>query len=140
MIQVTQQQRDNALQALHVMWPSVPPENVAPQLKHFVTDFAGNEAPNSNEPLDCGSFACFGGWCTVWPPFIAQGVRLSDGVPCMPGPNGDLYGLSVAGELFGAMSLFCRRGALGAEDPPLMTDHELVSARLRRLINNSEVV
>ena len=56
MIKVTQLQRDNALDALNNMWPSVPPENVVDRLCTWRLDEFGTQP-------DCGTAACFGGWC-----------------------------------------------------------------------------
>jgi len=132
-IRVTQQQRDNLLDALNVMWPSVPPDNVAPNLYTFIE---GGYAKD----IDCGTVACFGGWCSAWPAFISQGVeREIDGVPFM----GKSYparkiGLEVASVLFG-YSIFSVRGGCQADDDFIGTDHALVTNRMQWLLENSEV-
>ena len=128
MIQVTQQQRDNALDALNNMWPSVPPENVYPGLNAWVRD-AGQ--PN------CGTVACFGGWCAWWPAFRDQGVvaSASSGAPTILGRH-----FGVASDLFGNYDLFHPRGEHEADMGFEGNDHELVTHRLKWLIENSEVV
>lgn len=131
MIQVTQKQRDNTLEALNVMWPSVPPENVAKHLGYW-RDWAFKEKPH------CGTIACFGGWCAWWPSFRAQGVRadIEDGGPRIP--RG--YGAVVSKRLFGHYDLFRIRGAIDIDDNhKSVSDHELVTCRLKWLIANSEV-
>lgn len=127
---VTQQQRDNLLEALNVMWPSVPPENVPAGLSVFRQDFDYG-APN------CGTVACFGGWCAWWPSFRAQGVWAGDvGRPEMEaGFPGDVSEL-----LFGHAMMFKARGHAGMMDVGFRgTDHELVIHRLNWLLENSEV-
>lgn len=128
MIEVTQQQRDNALDALHIMWPSVPPRNVYPRLTRWAKDTNG--APS------CGAVACFGGWCAWWPAFQAQGVRATPFGPRMDA--GEEWGDAVAHFLFGDRRLFWPRGAAG-DIKFEGTDHELVTHRLQELIKNSEV-
>lgn len=133
-IRVTQQQRDNAHEALNVMWPSVPPQNVIKDLG------AWREKPD--KPLDCGAAACFGGWCAVWPPFVAQGVTKGEfsGMPLAPG---GAY-LEAAEFLFGHDRMFYARRLSAVEhiDKSFSggTDHELITHRLKWLIENSEVI
>ncbi len=129
MIQVTRQQRDNALDALNNMWPSVPPENVAIQLRKW------REDDTATMP-DCGTVACFGGWCAWWPAFRAQGVvAVGPGAPSHF-PSGD----SVAHVLFGDYRIFYRRYHHESDSMFKGTDHELVTRRLKWLIKNSEVI
>lgn len=126
MIPVTQQQRDNALDALNNMWPNVPPEKVFPMLT------AWTSTPNE---LTCNTTACFGGWCAWWPNFQKQGVVAYRGVP-----NLESGGVSpdVSFKLFGCCDMFASRGAFES-DTPGPTDHEVITNRLKWLIANSEV-
>lgn len=129
-IKVTPQQRENALEALNVMWPSVPPENVYPSL------LAWRNSPYREAP-HCGTLACFGGWSEWWPPFRAQlGLNPGEGTSSWPrlarlfGPPGHKH----------IDWLFNATGGHPADRGFEGTDHELVSNRLRRLIANSEVM
>lgn len=127
-ITVTRLQRANALDALHNMWPSVPPKNVIKRLSWW-TQFP------SKAQADCGTVACFGGWCAHWPNFKAQGVSVGvNGAPVMQNIN------NVSEKLFGNRILFMQR-LISEEIGKLatLTDHELVSHRLRELIKNSTV-
>lgn len=127
-IKVTQQQRDNALEALNVMWPSVPSKNVVRGLQTWREDDEG-AAP------DCGTVACFGGWCAWWPTFRRQGVRTNSyGAPT------HRRLLDVSEFLFGDGDLFNVRSFHRADWIFNGTDHALVSNRLRWLIKNSTVV
>jgi len=133
-IQVTAQQRANALDALNVMWPSVPPENVYPDLLDW------RKAGHGTVP-DCGTVACFGGWCEWWPPFREQ-MKLE--------PTHGCAGWHQATSLFGPSHeraidcLFSIRhygnGHPADQTFPGGTDHELVTNRLNWLIQNTEVV
>lgn len=131
-IKVTAQQRANALEARDVMWPSVPEANVIEELCNWTE--------HQSDKTDCGTVACFGGWCARWPKFQDQGVYVDKrGVPRsnFEGP------FAVSTLLFGD-SLFTARssgtdsrmGLYGFDG----TDHELVTARLNWLIENSEVI
>lgn len=129
MIRVTKQQRANAIEARDVMWPSVPPENVIPELASWRRGRRGRP--------DCGSVACFGGWCAWWPSFRAQGVRSNAfGAPVFRGDFG------ASSTLFGSSDLFVPRGSSSSDvhAPYRCTDHELVTYRLNWLIENSEVI
>lgn len=129
-IKVTQQQRDNALDALLRMWPSVPTKNVYPGLLWW----RKGEAPQNN--VTCGTVACFGGWCAVYPKFVAQGVaRDWCGTPSYR--NGTDCGSvnSAALHLFGDDTLFIWRTDYDGPG----TDHEVVTRRLQNLIRNSVV-
>lgn len=118
MIKVTAQQRANAIEARDVMWPSVPAQNVAKNLADW------REPPDMEyEAPDCGSVACFGGWCQHWPSFKKQ--LPYEGVWPMYGSARELFGYS---EMFRARQLH-EKG----------TDHEVVTARINWLIANSEV-
>jgi len=132
-LKVTQQQRDNALEALHVMWPSVPPENVFPDLADWRDGGLTLKAPH------CGTAACFGGWCAWWPSFRAQGVHPTYyGAPDM-NESGMLCS-EVSQALFGHVGMFAGRGGFPGEWQTKWTDHEIVTRRLQWLIENSEVV
>lgn len=128
MIKVTAQQRANLLEALHVMWPSVPPENVAKDLRFWLRD-------SRRKRPGCKTIACFGGWCALWPSFVAQGVR--------PGPLGSptddtgAFPSRISERLFGESSLFADRKGWTDEGP--LSDHEVVTFRLQFLLLNSEV-
>ena len=128
-IQVTAQQRANALEARDVMWPSVPPENVDPKLHTWRCQ------GKSHTPPDCGTVACFGGWAEWWPEF-----RLRAGIS----PSRGDMGWGQVSELFGpydeARNLLDERGGHPADWGFDGTDHELVTNRLNWLIANSEVI
>lgn len=153
MLKVTQQQRDNALYALNVMWPAVPPQAVAPALEcwNIVAKQAGvsvwpvpaadisklsePEKLSGNTP-HCGTFACFGGFVAVDPYFVALGVERhpSSGAPQYKG----LTAYNAAQALFGECYLFEPRG-LYPTDRLEESDHEVVTLRLKALIAGSEV-
>ena len=135
-ILVTQQQRNNALEALHIMMPSIPEGDVVKNLEHWAY---GDLAKG----IGCGTLACFGGFCAAYLPFIEQGAYV------------DSYGVTrvldevsvgkVSDVLFGDRSMFSCRS-----DSPLDfdnlgvsfkgTDHELICHRLRKLIKTSKIV
>jgi hypothetical protein len=123
-IEVTAQQRANAVEALHVMWPSIPSKNVFPRLMDWRDDRA-------EFPPTCGTVACFGGWSEWYPPFKAQ----LDAMGFSPGNNWD----GVC-RLFGDMHIPEGRENHPADRDFEGTDHELVTNRLNWLIENSEVV
>jgi hypothetical protein len=127
---VTQRQRDNALEALNVMWPSVPPQNVSPRLSSYTVG-------NHNE-TDCNTIACFGGWCARWPNFVKQGAELLMGCPTYEGHGGAKLSLV----LFGHPGLFLFRGnwTIDEKVPRTTSDHEVVTNRITWLIRNTEVL
>lgn len=127
-IKVTAQQRANALEALNVMWPSVPEENVAHRLVYWRSDGDYSVAPT------CGTLACFGGWTEWWPPFREQLGQ--DGLATWDTIAG-LFGPASSQEI---NNLFAPRTGHPADTGFEGTDHALVSNRLRWLIKNSEVV
>lgn len=96
---------------------------------------------------DCGTVACFGGWCAWWPSFQQQGVtanplRQSRAPWCMGEPVTGWCGeFGVARYLFGDDRLFHWRDAHSADRTfsPYGSDHELVTHRLRWLLENSVV-
>lgn len=131
-IKVTQQQRDNALEALNVMWPSIPEENVFRRLD----DWRGYD--DGGAPT-CGTIACFGGWSECYPPFREQlGLPLE--------PSDDWWNGWQTAELYGPYlmeprinSLFNVRGGHIADAGFEGSDHALVTNRLKWLIDNTEV-
>lgn len=138
-IRVTRKQRENLLDAMNVMWPSVPEANVYPKLDYWRRIVALSDkyqAPDS-EPT-CNTVACFGGWCTWWPAFQEQGIKVSpNGAPQTQ--EGDNF-LLVSRLLFGHDRMFHPRGDHPADGPFMGTDHQLVTRRLRWLLRNSEVI
>lgn len=126
----TKQQRENTLDALNVMWPSVPPKNVFPEL-------GGWRMNSGKETIDCGTIACFGGWCACWPNFKRQNVKANPvGAPWMPNcfcPD------DVSERIFGLDLLFAPRATIHLDKGFTGTDHELVTHRLQWLLENSEV-
>lgn len=124
MIQVTQQQRDNALYARDVMWPAIKPEQVIDELGRW----------------RCGSQACFGGHYAANPHFMEQGVSPSPmgGAPRLS--NGVNSYFEATDKTFGCVELVEPRGDMRCDCSFEGTDHELVTHRLNWLIENSEVV
>ena len=131
-IQQTKQQRENTLDARYVMWPGVPPKNVARRLEFFRED--GEE----HLPPHCGTIACFGGLCAWWPPYRAQGVY-TEPVNGAPRLSGIGSAFDVANKLFGQSELFDAVGEHPADDKSLSA-HENVTRRLNWLLENSEVI
>lgn len=136
-IRVTPQQRANARFARDVMWPSIPPENVAPKLGFWAKRLNGRRlVPHIAHPVriaTCGTIACFGGWVAQNPYFQAQGVRPSDdGLPMMTTGTATHYGSGVAFMLFGDAFLFEY-----ANDPG--PAHQIVTERLDELIKGSVI-
>lgn len=126
----TQQQRDNTLDALNVMWPSIPPEEVSPGLESW---YLASEVEDG-----CGSLACFGGWCALWPNFQKQGVVA--GLGGRPTSNRtNHFFMSVPYMLFGNHGLFISRGGFISDGGFVGTDHELITNRLTWLLENSTV-
>lgn len=136
-IQVTPQQRANALEALNVFWPSVKPEQVADRLRFWRED-EDEQVDYLDQPPGCGTVACFGGWLEWHTPFRAQlGLAPDKGEADFEDLCG-LFGTSGSSEW---LNIFAERGRLFPADEGFDgTDHELVSHRLRWLIENSEVV
>jgi hypothetical protein len=125
-IQVTAQQRANALEALNVMWPSVPERNVYPNLSEWRLDSCYNQA-------HCGTVACFGGWCEVWPNFRQQAGLSYKNI-------WDSWERLAALFSRNGENLFAPRGGHPADAGFSGTDHALVTNRLNWLIANSEVI
>lgn len=130
MIIQTKQQRKNTLEALNVMWPSVPARNVSPDL----VDFRKND---EETPPDCKTIACFGGWCAWWPGFVRQGVSVGDGGK--PVIIGSVWASDAAQFLFGCANLFSGRGGVICDDDFHGSNHRLVTRRLQWLLENSRV-
>lgn len=132
---VTQQQRDNALFARDVMWPSIPDENIIAKLSTWRRR-RNNGDPNDYgfvvpRKVDCKTVACFGGWIAANPYFKAQGVRAdSEGAPVMGGRA------SVAQALFGDSAL----GLFATNTTGTRSDRDEVTRRLTALINSTVVV
>lgn len=136
---ITRRQRANLRSALR-MWATVPEENVLADLARWRGWPRAGE-PERFERPDCGTRACFGGWCAWWPEFRAQGVKTdSDGMPIIPHRDAGLS--SVSTHLFGVSWLFFSRTADSLFDRWIIhefqklrgrriTDHELVELRLR---------
>lgn len=129
----TPQQRANTLDALNVMWPSVPPDNVYRNL-----DAWRNGPPGNGRDLPtCRTVACFGGWCAHWPAFREQGVLPDvDGAPTM---SGSPWACDAGGTLFGCDRMFVYRGLFPSDNDFRGSDHEIVTRRLQWLLANSEV-
>lgn len=126
----TPQQRANTLEALNVMWPSVPPKNVYRQLADF-------REGNRRTAPDCGTVACFGGWCAWWPSFVDQGIKVGcGGKPVIAGFD---WAADASKHLFSYPQMFAGRDGHPADKRFTGTDHELVTHRLQWLLDNSEV-
>lgn len=132
-IKQTPQQRKNTVEALEVMWPSVPAENVVAGLIDWNEDDTG-EMPT------CKTLACFGGWCAWWPAFRRQGIRVSiNGSPVVIHNIAGKFVLA-AYYLFGDSDIFDVRGHHHADlDTNAMSDHAVVTNRLHWLLKNSVV-
>lgn len=141
-IKQTPQQRANTIEALEVMFPSIPPENI---YKDFNWWRKGRRS-SASKPPTCRTVACIGGWCAWWPSFIEQGVYCDmDGAPkgIIKLPNSAFFPVGsneVAKILFGHLYFFDPRGDLEPDFDFKGTDHELIAHRLKWLLENSEVV
>jgi hypothetical protein len=126
----TPQQRANTLEALNVMWPSVPAGNV----EHALREWRSKDE-YSGAPPTCGTTACFGGWVEWWPPFREQiGLSAKSGV--MGWEDGQsLFHKSGSS----SYDMFAPRNCHAADYGFEGTDHELVTHRLQWLLDNSEV-
>ena len=108
-------------------WATVPDKNVTPGLASF------QEFPRGGaEKHTCNTVACFGGWVSAMPEFIAMGVTMGDGgAPSI----GQKWGWEVAEELFGegAEDMFDTRSDSSSDGPATepFTDHELVTYRIK---------
>jgi hypothetical protein len=132
MIFQTEQQRKNTLEALNVMWPSVPPENVYPALGDWREGNSKKRRPN------CRTIACFGGWCAWWPHFKSQGIGPDeDGAPKTRAGGSEMEASQL---LFGWEHAFRWSGGAEPDRNFRGTDHELVTHRLKWLLANSKVL
>ena len=140
---VSARQRANALEALNVMWPSVPVDNVAPALRFWRDDhscYGPNGSPHRG--ADCGTVACFGGWCALYPKFRDQGVTDScSGAPMVVEGGRVVGAAAVAHFLFGDASLFEPINASGQHSPHTTRagSHAIVTKRLKDLIARTKV-
>lgn len=130
---VTAQQRANAIEARDVMWPSVPIQNVVKRLGTW----REGRTLDAQTPPDCGTVACFGGWCAWWPAYRNQGI-LADSVGAPVTKYGD-WASAASWQLFGDPTLFSARGACHSDRDFKGSDHALVTNRLNWLIRNSKV-
>ena len=127
----TERQRANTIEALTVMMPSIPVANIFPKLASWI-DGEG-EIPH------CGTVACFGGWCAIYPPFVAQGVGRcrQDGQPFLL--KRGYSTTEVSQHLFGNPNMFRMRGFF-VHELDSGTDHAIIMHRLQWLLDTSEVV
>ena len=136
-IKVTQQQRDNQLSARE-MWLTVPEINVTPQLMRFRELDPRQTEDNRHLAPDCGTVACFGGWCAWWPPFRAQGVYTDvEGIPRIKGR------WSVSEALFGIFVFGTRYKNLPSKPYPpypVESDWQIVMNRIDWMLANTWVV
>jgi len=133
MSKFTPKQIENIREAIK-MWETVPPENVAPGLRFWRHDGAlrdsHKEAPN------CGTVACFGGWCAWWPAFLAHGIEAwAGGIPRL----GPLTSVATSLELFGKADMFNARdfNSMDRGMPARATDHAIVMNRLKKLLKRA---
>lgn len=112
----TEQQMQNLREAL-IWWQTVPEANVSPNLSRY-TDGDHNRT-------DCGTVACFGGWCARWPGLVDQGLRLNAwGCPAGNTPK-------QAKKLFGDADIWSARWSHRADGFFEGSDHALVTNRIR---------
>ena len=137
----TPQQIANLKDALYNMWPSIPEESVARRLGRWSHKEVDNTHIASGAKPPCGSTACFGGWCTTWPNFRAQGLYGSfSGCPQIDNSEEDTEaGLVVAETLFGDWRLFAERCDHPADKGFIGSDHALVINRLKWALAQEEV-
>lgn len=140
-IQVTAQQRANAIEARDLMVPSIPAENLAPNLSYWGSTGRREEVIRTRKA--CGAVACFGGWCTIWPSFREQGVTTAYAGSWEPALKGDPYASAgeVSFRLFGDSALFCPRlsRAVGDSITERGSETKIILRRLNKLIKNSKV-
>ena len=127
---ITRKQFDNLHEALR-MWATIPPKNVISDLIYW-------RESGDDSPPTCDTIACFGGWCAWWPAFRKQGLCADEvGAPCLDVGSGNVYGPFGACEaLFGRRDLFNLRLEWEGDG----TDHEIVERRIRRVLDNCEVI
>ena len=145
-IQVTAQQRANALEALNVFWPTIKPEQVFDRLLRWRSDEGpegegcdGVDAEFDRPPV-CGTVACFGGWLEWYAPFRAQLGLAPDKGEVDIDTLHSLFGTTYSRDSDKLNIFAVLNDGFAADIGFEGTDHELVSHRLRWLIENSEVV
>lgn len=131
---------DNSKIALRY-WMTVPPENVMPQLGFWFNH-------RGNEPVNCGTIACFGGWCSVMPEFVALGVSSDPMYGGAPRIKKGLHkdDLGVSKFMFGCKDMFAPSVEFldsfyceyDRTAPKECTDHELVQHRIIQNIKRLE--
>lgn len=147
---ITKQQRENLVEAIEVMWPSIPPENISHYLSDWrddldpIGDDDDSALPTIKSP-DCNTIACFGGWCAWWPSFRAQGVfSTNDGVPSIGTSWLGHESIDVSEELFGYRQMFYMNGHSDIdqelENFEELNDKQIVQARLQFILDNSYIV
>lgn len=107
--QEIERQIENHLVA-QAMMMDIPDKHIVQDLWAWVLKLSASgviiEDPTPHElgQFECGSAACFGGWCAIHPHFIAQGVRR--------GPDGAPYhqDMGAADHLFGSSLFLSRKG------------------------------
>ncbi len=134
---VTPLQRQNAEKAL-AFFKQLPDRQV--RLKTWLTIKPDGFKPGHSYQYDCGTIACFGGWCPYL--FADQGVISSedDGYPVIP--DGKKLDYSVSKKLFGGNivegnQLFYARSEVLEAGPH--SDREVVIRRLEKHIENTTV-
>lgn len=150
---ITKQQRENLVEAIEVMWPSIPPENISRNLAEWRDDldptndvFADDdETKVSSVAPDCKTIACFGGWCAWWPSFRAQGVFSTlSGIPSIGTSWLGHESIDVSEELFGYRQMFYMNGHADIdqelENFEDLNDKQIVQARLQFILANSYIV
>lgn len=122
---ITAKQKANLEEALYVMWPSVPEENVSKDLIYF------RENEDFYTQVSCNTIACFGGWCVWWPSFkTAFGLDRS-------GPY-RWFHIQIFGE--DVSYLFNPRDVHPADATFTGSDHACVTNRLKWTLERVEVV
>lgn len=124
----TEQQNKNLSDWLNIHWPAVKPENVDDGLQVWTRE------------SECGAVHCFGGHVALNPDAQAQGAFLDGGTPGIRTEDGFIhYGFSMGEMFFGVDGLFDARSKRGFDARHRdLTDHELVSARLKWALDNPE--
>ena len=145
-LQVTPLQRANALEALNNWWPTVNPAKVAERLNFWRADpnaageIGRHDVPDLDQPPRCGTVACFGGWLEWHVPFRQQAGLDPDKGEADLEDMFNFFGVTRNTKIFSERRCGCKADVDAAGEPFTGTDHELVSNRLRWLIENSEVV
>ena len=127
-MKTTQEHLDNCLLFLEC-WKRVNPKSVIPDLQYWQTS-------ESDQPTECGTLCCAGGWLPNFPEFRKLGVhRSTTGAPAIAKSESPqyYYGSQVAELLFGSDLLFERRGLA---ESLWRTDHECVTNRFRNQVED----